>query len=459
VRNRRPTAMKYLSRVVWSEGMHLGPHHFQVQSRYFEDSIRYATASLFFESYGLVGYAMDAEALRNGTVSVVHARGMFSDGLTFHMPECDRLPQTRRIADLFPPDRDSVVVALSVPSRKQNGLNCVPAESERDVEARFVAEAQLLHDETTGIDEKPVRLGRKNIQLRLDTETSDGQMQLPIARVVRDYSGHFIYDPSFIPPCVQLSASDRIMLILQRLIEILEDKSATLARGNRGAARSLAEFSTRDIANFWFLHSVNSALVPLRHLFVTKRGHPVELYTEMARLGGALCTFALDSHPRDMPVYDHQNLDKTFDALDKHIRGHLETIVPTNCIVVPLAKTSDYFYEGEVSDQRCFGAARWVLGVRSPVGEVELIVRTPQLIKVCSKLFVPELVKRALPGMALAHLPVPPSAISARLDAQYFGINKSGPCWDHLTQTREVGVYVPGEIPDPDIELLVILES
>ena len=38
--NRRPwwsPIMKFLSRVVWSEGMHLGPHHFQTQSRYFED--------------------------------------------------------------------------------------------------------------------------------------------------------------------------------------------------------------------------------------------------------------------------------------------------------------------------------------------------------------------------------------------------------------------------------------
>jgi type VI secretion system protein ImpJ len=32
--------MKYLSRVVWPEDMYLGPHHFQAQSRYFEDSQR-----------------------------------------------------------------------------------------------------------------------------------------------------------------------------------------------------------------------------------------------------------------------------------------------------------------------------------------------------------------------------------------------------------------------------------
>ena len=85
--------MKHLSRVVWSEGMYLGPHHFQAQSRYFEDSVLFATSALWFEPYGLAGCQLDPEALRNGTVSLVHARGIFPDGLLFHMPECDALPE------------------------------------------------------------------------------------------------------------------------------------------------------------------------------------------------------------------------------------------------------------------------------------------------------------------------------------------------------------------------------
>jgi len=72
--------MKLLSRVVWSEGMHLGPHHFQVQSRYFEDSIQFAVSSLWFAAYGVAGLEPASEALRNGTVALVHARGIFPDG-------------------------------------------------------------------------------------------------------------------------------------------------------------------------------------------------------------------------------------------------------------------------------------------------------------------------------------------------------------------------------------------
>ena len=62
-------------------------------------------------------------------------------------------------------------------------------------------------------------------------------------------------------------------------------------------------------------------------------------------------------------------------------------------------------------------------------------------------------------GLALSHISVPPAAVAAKVDSQYFSINRTGPCWEHIMQTRKVGVYVPGEIPNPEMELVVILES
>ncbi len=445
--------MKLLSKVVWSEGMHLGPHHFQAQGRYVEDSIRFAVSSLWHRPYGLAGVDLDAEALANGTVSVLHARGVFPDGLPFNMPECDALPPARPIAELFPPTRDNLTVLLAIPPHRPGGVNCALNGDAGD--ARYVAEARNFHDENTGADERSVRLGRKNTRLLLDTEVAADMVALPLARVMRDGSGHFIFDPAFIPPCIQIGASERLMLLLRRLVDILEEKAASL--GRRGG--SPGEFSSREIASFWLLHAVNSGLAPLRHLWMTKRGHPEELFIEMSRLGGALCTFALDSHPRAMPVYDHDRLTECFDELDRHIRAHLETIVPTNCISIPLKPARPYFWEGEITDQRVLGTSSWVFSIRSGLGEADLVSRTPQLVKVCSALFVPELVKRALPGLGMRHMPVPPAAVSRRIETQYFGISKSGPCWDHMVQTRKVGVYVPGDIPDPEIELLVVLES
>jgi len=455
----RTGTMKLLSKVVWSEGMYLGPHHFQVQSRYFEDSIQFATSSLWFAPYGLAGMQLDHDALHNGTVALLHARGIFSDGLAFNMPESDALPAAQPIAELFPPMRDSMTVLLGIPPRRPDGMNCAleNGESADRSTHRYSAEARVLHDENTGSDERPIRLGRKNLRLLMDTEPAGDLLTLPLARVVRDGSGHFAYDPDFIPPLIQIHASEKLALLVKRLLEILQEKSSTIGRGRTSSGS--AGFSSGEIASFWQLHAVNSAMAPLQHLLSAKRGHPGELFVELSRLAGALCTFKLGSHPRDLPLYNHEDLSSCFDALDRHIREHLEILVPTNCLPIPLLPAGEYFYDGEIVDQRCLGRSQWVLALRAGIGEADLMVKTPPLVKVCSIQFVRELVKRALPGLTLKHLPVPPSAIRGSVETQYFAISRNGPCWDHIVQTRRVGVYIPGDIPNPEVELFVVLEN
>src|SRR3954466_8998124 len=82
-------AMKQLSHVVWNEGMHLAQHHFQAQSRFFEDTVQFALSSLFFKPYGLLACELDGNALQNDTVGVVQARGVMPDGLSFDIPASD----------------------------------------------------------------------------------------------------------------------------------------------------------------------------------------------------------------------------------------------------------------------------------------------------------------------------------------------------------------------------------
>jgi type VI secretion system protein ImpJ len=444
-------------KVVWSEGMYIGPHHFQLQSRHFEDSIRFVTSSLWFEPYGIVGLQLDSEALQNGTVALVHARGIFPDGLPFNLPETDATPAPRSITHLLAPPQESAIVLLGVPLRKSRGLNC-SLESDLSAEApvaRYSGETRVMPDENTGGDDRPVQVAKKNLRLLLDSEPADGFTTLPLGRIRRDETGRFLYDPNFVPPVLQIQTSQRLVLMTRRLVEILDEKGASIER--RASAGS--EFTPMEIAKVWLLHAINSASAALRHLLTAKERHPEELFVELSRLAGALCTFKLDSQPMTLPAYDHRSLSASFDALDRHIQEHLEITLPTNCISIPLRSAGDCFYEGEISDLRCLGRSRWVLALHAPIGEADLMVKTPRLVKICSPQFVRELVKRALPGLALKHLGVPPPAISSSAEKQYFGISRVGPCWEHMVQTRKVGVYVPTDIPSPELEILVVLEQ
>jgi type VI secretion system protein ImpJ len=86
------------------------------------------------------------------------------------------------------------------------------------------------------------------------------------------------------------------------------------------------------------------------------------------------------------------------------------------------------------------------------------MTRTPQLVKICSAKFVGDLVRRAMAGLPLRHLPSPPPALPAKVETQYFLISKEGPFWDNIVQTRALGIYVPGDLPDAEIEVYVVLD-
>jgi type VI secretion system protein ImpJ len=168
--------MRQLSRVVWHEGMHLAQHHFQAQSRYAEDAFHFALSQLFPFPYGLSAVTLDVDALRNGTVSLLQARGILPDGLAFQIPEADPAPPPRQLDDVFSPTQDSHVVHLAIPAFRPSGANCViPGSGGGNgngdgATPRFRLESRRMVDETAGRDEQPVGLGRRNFSLLLDFE-------------------------------------------------------------------------------------------------------------------------------------------------------------------------------------------------------------------------------------------------------------------------------------------------
>jgi type VI secretion system protein ImpJ len=449
--------MKQLTKPVWFEGMYLGPHHFQAQSRYFEDSLNFVTSSLWRDAYGFAGLQFDNDALRNGTVALTHARGLFEDGLAFDLPGADSAPPPRDFTTLFSPVADHLTMHLAVPVNVSDGQN---TSRNNGGGARYLGIDQPMPDQNTGRDEKPITIGRKNLVLLAEAEVTDQYVSLPLVRLTRDGSGRFEADYSFVPPCLSLSASPTLTDMLRRLIDILDEKSTVFSNEQQQRAGVFqAGMSARHVAHYWFLHALNSNVSVLRHFLLSKHVHPQELFREMSRLAGALCTFGLEVHPRSLPTYDHRDFGAGFAPLDEHIRRHLEIVMPSKAIKIPLHPVESFLYNGEIKDERCIGPSRWILEIHSQIGEADLIERTPKLVKICSARFVLELIKRSLPGLPLNHLAVAPPQIAARVESQYFAVSRGGPCWDHLVQTRQVGIYVPGEIPAPEINLIVLLDE
>jgi type VI secretion system protein ImpJ len=300
-------------------------------------------------------------------------------------------------------------------------------------------------------------VARKNFRLMVEGEAREGCSSLRVARVRKSKAGTLELDPRFVPPLVSIEASEYLTSIARRLTEILGAKSNMLAGTRRQKNLSLAEFGTADIANFWLLYTINSHYPIFQHLFETRRGHPGDLYREMLSLAGCLTTFSASIHPRELPVYDHDNLNACFTDLDEKIRVLLETVVPSNFISLPLKLVQPFTYATSLSDDKYLKDTRLYLSVSAEISEAELIAKVPYLVKVCSANHIETLVRQALPGVELRHLQKPPSAIPVKLNSQYFSLNQAGVAWEAITRARNLAAFCPGDFPNPQLELIILL--
>jgi type VI secretion system protein ImpJ len=462
--------MPFLSRVVWREGMHLGPHHFQLQQRYFEEALRFAVGQIYFKPYGLTACDLSADAIHNGFVELKSATGLFRDGTPFSIPESDSVPEAVDVRPSFSPTDRRHLVHLTLPEIKADASNVSSAAPSRDRSTRLRSVTRAISDDAMGGSVRSIEFGEKNLHVRVGPAVT-GELSIPIARVRSTGGGEFAYDDDFIPPVLSIGASRALIRLAQRILDGLRTKGDSLIADRVLAGGRPATYSSNEAASFWLQHTMYASEAPLRQLLVSQDCHPETLFIELATLAGALCTFVSGAHPRDLPLYEHDDLGSCFGVLGQLIGERLDWVKPTNYARIPLTAASMKYeskstgrtivvevYRAAIADQQAFGKAHWILGLRSTLPPTALVALVPEHVKACSVAGVPKLVMDGRAGFELTHLRVPPPSIGSRSDTQYFTITRAGICDNLLTQSRELGVYIPESIPAPEVELFIVRE-
>ncbi len=447
--------IKRLQPDIWTKGTFLSPQHLQLQDRFLEDMLQFHLETLSFRPWGFRSLQISQEALAAGNFAISSASGILPDGLLFDIPAADAAPALKPLAECFGPDENVLDLYLAVPQYRDRGLNV--ASSAREGGARYRAEIELFRDENTGLAEKPVQIAHKNLRLLAEGESREGYSALRVARVRRTEALTFQLDPKFVPPLVDLNASDYLVSIARRLVEILTSRSSAIAGMRRQKNQSLADFTVADIASFWLLYTVNSAYPTFRHIFETRGGHPEALFAAMLSLAGGLTTFSTTIHPRDLPTYDHDDLSACFTELDEKLRALLETVVKSNMVSLPLKLVQPSIYATSIDNDKYLQNTKMYLAISAEVPQAEIVGKSPQLVKVCSASHIEHLVRNALPGVPLTHVASPPSAIPIKMNYQYFSLSQSGPAWEAIPRARNLAAYVPIDLPNPQLELIILL--
>jgi len=447
--------MRYLQPVLWAKGTMLSPQHMQMQDRFLEDSLQFRLETLSYCAWGFRRLQVDRDTLSAGQFSLAEADGIFPDGLLFDLPNADVAPPPRPVADHFTPDTEFVDVYLAVPNYRDKGSNVSHAGGA--VETRYVAEVMMVRDEVRSAAEKPVQVARKSFRFLFEGENRQGYSCLRVARVRKGPAGDLQLDREMVPPLLDFRHDELLLMIARRLVETLGARSTELAEARRHKNQSLADFTSADIASFWLLYTVNAHFPRLRHLFEVKGGHPEELFSEMLELAGALTTFSQAVHPRDLPVYGHDNLAGCFRDLDEKLRMLLETVVPKAYLSLSLRQARPSIYAAALADERFFSNTRMYLAIRADMDHGELIARAPSLVKIASSEQVDVLVRQAVQGLGMVHAVRPPAALPIKLHYEYFHLQMEGPYWTSIVRTRNLAAYVPNDFPSAELELIILL--
>lgn len=440
--------------------MLLTPHHFQQWDNYYEELLNARFASLAPYEWGVLDLQVNREAVSNNNFQIVTTRAVMPDGLLVDVPTRDAAPDLRAVEGHFPAEKDTLGVHLAIPAQKYGSANFQASGAlggSSNLNVRFFQEGALVPDETTGSNEQPLAYARPNLRVLFDDELRDGFTSIKIAELERTATGGLVMSETYIPPVLNVSANVWLTNMLRQLVEILITKSSSLADQRRQRGANLADFTTDQIAVFWLLHTVNSSIPVMSHLFRTNIVHPERLYVEMAELVGRLMTFAVGKHPKDIVTYEHIDLYTTFSQLSALLRELLETVIPTRCVPIPLEKVRDTLYVGRILDERLLKEAAFYLAVRAEMKEHKLVEVVPRVVKIASRDVIEAIIGSALPGVTLTHQSPPPAAIPTRIGFQYYGLDTiKNPYWDGIKGAKTVAVYVPDEIPDERVEMYAV---
>lgn len=450
--------MTFTNKTAWLESQYLFPHHFQQQERYLEERIERRGGAIAPYRWGFSVVDLDRSLLAEGQLALSTAEGILPDGTPFRLPMDGPLPRPLSVSASA---RDQLVYMM-LPVYQPGG-RYVDARTDAGAVAR-VSRYRLQMVEVydyTGDSTAPeaIETAVLNVGLAMEGEDLGGYTRLPVARVREvTQEGAVILDGHYIPPCLQVAASERLRHYLTEVIGLLQQRGEALAARFVQGGRSGSGGSSA-IADFLLLQLVNRCEPRLRHLSGLKQVHPERLYTELVGLMGELATFTTEAkRPRPVPPYRHEDLRGCFAPLMDVLEGELSAVLEQKAIALPVEDRQYGIRVSRPADRSLLSQARFVLAARADMGTEALREQLPEAIKVGSVESIRNLVNNQLPGIPVKALPMAPREIPYHAGNVYFELDSSSELWKELRKSGGFAFHLAGDWPGLKLEFWAIRE-
>lgn len=443
--------MSWYSKVVWSEGLFLRPHHFQQNDRYLENLLENRVRHVTPYPWGFSVLEIDRDLAQQSRIGLRRAVGVMPDGTPFAMPDNSPLP----LAIEVPENAAGQIVWLSLPLASANTREV--EDTMNGSASRFVPATETLIDSTASLRiEEEIDIAHPRLTLELRKTAKAGYVGLALGRILEVRDRAILFDEKFAPPVLVCSAYPVIEGWLDRVIGWIDNKLEELARY---AADPTAGGGLQS-ADYFMLQLLNRQIPVLKHLRQSRYVHPERLFVTFVALAGELATFTTaERRARDYPPYDHDDLENCFTPVVRDIQDFLSANLGRRAIRLEITERAPNAFMSTIRDRSLVRNATLVLEVaaRRPLTEIQ--AQFPQLFKVGPNTKMNEIVHAHLPGINLVHLPTPPPQIRALTDHVYFYLDRTSPLWPEFSTASSIGMHFSGDWPDLEMELWAVLEG
>ena len=446
--------MKTSQNINWHEGTRLEPHTFQQWNRHYEGTLRERLCQLSPFGWGVSHLAIDPDGLANGNVTLQEFRGVMPDGIPIRIPEYDAPPLSRSIGDLFPPSMEHLDLYLGIPREHIGVANCQMNGTPGHRLARYQAVSIQVPDYNTGENLKEIHVIEKNLRLLFSTEECSDIQTIKIGELLRDSNGTITLHTSYIPPCTWVSASPALMQIVRSILEWLMSMSTELADQQHG----IHEHGGMDVMRFSLLRTIYTAIPQLNHIYHIGKVHPECLYRLLLELASELAIWRPNEHPNEFPNYDHDNLSNTFSELRHKIHNALQNIHLARYVTIPLEQKDERQWIARITDEALLTSGRFYLMIASDHAPDHIDQWGQTRMKLGDENEMDSIVKLALPGVHLAHLPQPPVVLPMKTGHHYFRLKTEGIFWNNVCRSHTLAIHLLDNLPHLTIALFVTKE-
>ncbi|WP_075792847.1 type VI secretion system baseplate subunit TssK [Massilia putida] len=440
------------AKILWSEGLTLGPQHFQRQDLYHETRLLRMASALNPHFWGVRLLQWNMDGLGHHLLEAQAMSLIFQDGAVYEAPATDLLPVPLDLTRL-PQEINTFTIYAALPTIRPHGANAEEG-------GRYA----LAESETADLfsDAVPIEVPflKKRVRLLSHAEPRDGHVGFPVLRIHRAPRGGFEVDPAFVPPSVAVSAARPLQQLLDGLMSALAAKIVSLHASHRKTNASTFEVHAGDITSWWMLNIVSTANASLQHCARSRVQHPEVLYEKLLALAGGLMTFSDRYTTSDLPAYDHADPGVTFAQLDAVIRDLVDTVISAKYFTIPLIAEDNRrtHYRGALDASTLTPDTQLCLAVSADMPALELVAAVPIRFKIGSPDDIERIVASALPGITLTHMPQVPAAVPVRPDTYYFSVSTRNGLYENALKAGAIAIYAPAGMRELNIELIAFTQ-